>query len=318
MTQTPANKPNLAIVIPCYNEEEVLPITVEVMLAKVADLIEHDKVSADSQIFFIDDGSKDQTWSLIQQYAEKHTAIRGIKLSRNKGHQNALLAGLMTAEGDILVSIDADLQDDIAVIDKMIDRYIDGCDVVYAARAKRHTDTAFKKMTAEMYYAVLHKMGVNVVFNHADYRLLSRKAIESLRSFSEVNLFLRGIVPLLGYKSDTVFYDRAERAAGESKYPIRKMLAFAIEGITSFSNVPLRLITFLGFSVSIFAFAMIFWVGWIKFFTDTAVPGWASILIPMFFLGGVQLLSLGVIGEYIAKIYMETKRRPAYFIDKVV
>ena len=318
MTPGPASKPNLAIVIPCYNEEEVLPITVEVMLAKVTDLIKRDKISATSQIFFVDDGSKDQTWSLIQQYAEKHQAVRGIKLSRNKGHQNALLAGLMTAEGDILVSIDADLQDDIDVIEQMIERYADGCDVVYAARAKRQTDTAFKKMTAELYYTILHKMGVNVVFNHADYRLLSRKAIESLRTFSEVNLFLRGIVPLLGYKSDTVFYDRAQRAAGESKYPIRKMLAFAIEGITSFSNVPLRLITFLGFSVSVFAFAMIFWVGWIKFFTDTAVPGWASILIPMFFLGGVQLLSLGVIGEYIAKIYMETKRRPAYFIDKVV
>lgn len=318
MTPSLANKPNLAIVIPCYNEEDVLPITVEVMLAKVTELIKQEKIDAGSQIFFIDDGSKDQTWSLIQQYAEKYQAIRGIKLSRNKGHQNALLAGLMTAEGDILVSIDADLQDDINVIEQMIDRYNDGCDVVYAARAKRQTDTHFKKMTAELYYAILHKMGVNVIFNHADYRLLSRKAIESLRTFSEVNLFLRGIVPLLGYKSDTVFYDRAQRAAGESKYPIKKMLAFAIEGITSFSNVPLRLITFLGFTVSVFAFAMIFWVGWIKFFTDTAVPGWASILIPLFFLGGVQLLSLGVIGEYIAKIYMETKRRPAYFIDEVI
>jgi polyisoprenyl-phosphate glycosyltransferase len=310
--------PNLAIVIPCYNEQDVLPITVDIMLQKVRELVGKGAIKPDSQIYFVDDGSKDQTWSLIETYTEKYKEVRGIKLSRNQGHQNALLAGLLTAEGDILVSIDADLQDDIAVIDNMIDCYANGCDVVYAARAKRETDTRFKRFTAEMYYSLMNKMGVNIVYNHADYRLLSRKAIDSLRSFSEVNLFLRGIVPLIGFKSDTVFYDRAERAAGESKYPIAKMLAFAIQGITSFSYVPLRMITFLGFSVSAFAFAMIFWVGWIKFFTETAVPGWASILIPMFFLGGVQLLSLGVIGEYIAKTYMETKRRPPFFIEKVV
>lgn len=310
------NLPALSIVIPCYNEQEVLPETAKRMINKIESLKEKNAISGKSNIFFVDDGSKDHTWSLIEQYADENIFIRGIKLSRNQGHQNALLAGLMSADGDILVSIDADLQDDVDAIDQMIEKYMEGSDVVYGVRSKRDTDTLFKRMTAEGYYSLLGKMGVDLIYNHADYRLLSRRAVNALKEFDEVNLFLRGIVPLLGFKVDTVYYERSERFAGESKYPLKRMLAFAVEGITSFSNVPLRIITTLGFLVSLFAFIMVFWVLVTKILTDEAVPGWASTVIPMFFLGGVQLLSLGVVGEYIAKIYMETKRRPAYFIEE--
>jgi len=308
--------PRLAIVIPCYNEEEVLTETVKRMLEKIESLTTSNLIAKSSQIYFVDDGSKDNTWTLIDRFSEKYDQVRGIKLSCNKGHQNALLAGLLSADGDIFISIDADLQDDVNAMDQMIEMYLDGCEIVFGTRSKRDTDSFFKRITAEGYYKFLGKMGVKLVYNHADYRLMSHRAIEELRNFSEINLFLRGIVPLLGFKTGTVFYERHERFAGESKYPLKKMLAFAIEGITSFSNVPLRFITGLGFLVSILAFTMIIWVIGVKVFTDNAVPGWASIVIPMSFLGGIQLLSLGVIGEYIAKIYMETKRRPAYIIEK--
>jgi polyisoprenyl-phosphate glycosyltransferase len=310
--------PRLSIVIPCFNEQDVLPETVKRMTGKIESLIERSYIASDSNIVFVDDGSQDNTWSLVGAYAKDNFFVKGVKLSRNQGHQNALLAGLMSADGDVLVSIDADLQDDVDAIDQMIEKFMEGCEVVYGVRSRRETDTRFKRFTAEGYYALLKKMGVDLVYNHADYRLLGRRAVEALREFDEVNLFLRGMVPLLGFKVDTVYYERSERFAGESKYPLKKMLAFALEGITSFSNVPLRIITTLGFLVSLFAFIMVFWVFGAKVFTNEAIPGWASTVIPMFFLGGVQLLSLGVVGEYIAKIYMETKRRPAYFIEKIL
>jgi polyisoprenyl-phosphate glycosyltransferase len=310
--------PLLSIVIPCFNEEEVLPAAKQKIVDKLNVLIESGSVSSESNVFFVDDGSSDNTWMLIREYAKENPLVHGIKLSRNRGHQNALLAGIMSADGDAVISIDADLQDDVDAIDSMVARYMDGCEIVYGVRSRRDTDTAFKRFTAEGYYTLLRKMGVDLVYNHADYRLLGRRAVDALKNFQEVNLFLRGIVPLLGYKTDTVFYERGDRFAGESKYPLRKMLAFAIEGITSFSNIPLRLITTVGFAVSFFAFLMVFWVLGIRIFTEQAVPGWASTVIPTFFLGGVQLLSLGVVGEYVAKIYMETKRRPAYFIEEVI
>ena len=316
---TPTNEiPSLSIVVPCYNEEEVLPETILRISAIIQLLIDKNKVSQSSYVFFVDDGSRDRTWEIIESHAQSNDFVKGYKLSRNRGHQNALLAGLHNAQGDILISIDADLQDDTNAIEAMVDEYAKGYEVVYGVRSKRETDTFFKRFTAEAYYKLLAKLGVELVFNHADYRLLSRKALEELKRYSEVNLFLRGIVPQLGFSSTSVEYERHERFAGESKYPLKKMLAFAAEGVTSFSHAPLRFITGLGFVVSLFAFFMIFWVLAVKLFSDNAVPGWASIVIPVFFIGGVQLLSLGVVGEYIAKIYMETKSRPLYTIEKEV
>lgn len=310
--------PQIAIVIPCFNEQEVLPETVDRLTKKIRRMVASGLISDKSVIYLVDDGSRDATWALISSFADEQDVIRGIKLSGNRGHQNALLAGLMTAEGDAVVSIDADLQDDVDAIDQMVEKYLAGNEIVYGVRSKRETDTRFKRWSAEGYYSFIQRMGVRLVYNHADYRLLGRRAIEELRGFNEVNLFLRGIVPLLGFKTDTVLYERSARFAGESKYPLSKMIAFALEGITSFSNVPLRLITGLGFFVSLLAFLLIFWVLGIKLFTDDVVPGWASIVIPMAFLGGVQLLSLGIVGEYIAKIYMETKGRPKFIIEKVI
>lgn len=308
----------LALVVPCYNEEEVLPETSKRLIKKYRTLIESKLIAADSEIYFVDDGSKDNTWSLIETLSQNQACIRGIKLSRNRGHQNALLAGMMTVDADVVISIDADLQDDIDIFDQMLERFYQGCEIVYAARNARDKDTKFKRWTAEAYYSLMRKLGVDLVFNHADYRLLSRTAIEALRKFDEVNIFIRGMIPLLGYKTDTVYYERGERFAGESKYPLSKMLFFAIEGITSFSNVPLRLITYLGLGVSVLAFLMVFWVISVKLFTSTAVPGWASIVVPMLFLGGVQLICLGVIGEYLGKIYMETKGRPKFIVEKLI
>lgn len=310
--------PSLSVVIPCYNEEKVLPEVSSRIGAKIESLVERGLVRAESNIFFVDDGSTDATWELISEYAGGNPRFHGIKLSRNCGHQRALLAGLMSADGNVVVSMDADLQDDIDAIDEMLKKYQDGVEIVYGVRADRTVDSGFKRISAQGYYTLLRKMGVELIHNHADFRLMGRRAIDALREFSEVNLFLRGLVPLLGFKTDTVYYQRRIRAAGESKYSLRKMLGFAIEGITSFSNVPLRMITSLGFLVSLFAFLMIFWVLGIKMFTDQAVPGWASTVVPMFFLGGVQLLSIGVLGEYVAKIYLETKRRPTYIIEKAV
>jgi glycosyltransferase involved in cell wall biosynthesis/putative flippase GtrA len=309
---------SLGIVVPCYNEEEVLPETAARLAKLLADLIGRRFLAESSRVYFVDDGSRDKTWQLIEALAAENPMLKGIKLSRNRGHQNALLAGLLTAEGEALISIDADLQDDLGAIEKMLLAYAAGYDIVYGVRRSRDTDTAFKRLTARGYYHLIHAMGVDIVFDHADYRLMSRQALEALRGFSEVNLFLRGIIPQLGYRFTLVYYDRAERYAGESKYPLRKMLAFAWQGITSFSATPLRLITGLGFVVSFGSFIVTLWGLWVRFFTDQALPGWASTVLPIYFLGGIQLLCLGIIGEYLAKIYLETKRRPRFVIEKVV
>ncbi len=281
-------------------------------------MINKNKISAESSLYFVDDGSKDQTWQIIEELAEQHTAVRGIKLSRNRGHQNALLSGLFTAEGDVLISIDADLQDDITVIEEMVDHYHDGSEIVYGVRNKRTTDTVFKRATAEGFYKVMHLMGVDIVFNHADYRLLSRNVIEHLKEYKEVNLFLRAMVPLVGFQSSNVYYERADRFAGESKYPLKKMLSFAWDGITSFSIMPLRFITATGFILFIATLVMSVWILGTKLFTDNAIPGWASTVLPIYFIGGIQVLSIGIVGEYIGKIYMETKERPRFIIDKVI
>jgi glycosyltransferase involved in cell wall biosynthesis len=308
----------LAIVVPCYNEEEVLPETIKRLRALLAEMLDEELIDSGSSVWFVDDGSKDSTWELIASFATSSNCINGIKLSRNKGHQHALLAGLETASGDVLISIDADLQDDISVIKEMMREYHCGKDVVYGVRKARKLDTPFKRITAEGYYYFLQKMGVNVVFNHADFRLMSRRSIEALRRYEEVNLFLRGIIPSIGFPSSTVVYDRAERFAGESKYPLRKMLALAVDGVTSFSALPLRMIA--GMGLAIFALSMLIsiWALWTKLFTSAAIPGWASSVLPMYLLGGIQLLSVGVLGEYVAKIYMESKRRPRYIVQEIL
>lgn len=312
------NLPKLGIVVPCFNEEDVLSETNSRLILLIGQMCGESLISEKSAIFYVDDGSRDRTWDSIVDLSIKFTNVCGIKLSRNRGHQNALLGGLLTAPGDILISVDADLQDDLAVIPNMVRHYQHGCEIVYGVRKRRDTDTFFKRITAEGYYKLMAAMRVDIVFNHADYRLLSRRAIESLSEYNEVNLFLRGIVRLLGYKSVIVEYDRAERYAGESKYPLRKMLSFAWQGITSFSTAPLRLITATGVLVSIISIGMSLWGLGISLLTDKALPGWASTVIPMYFLGGVQLLSLGVIGEYISKIYFETKKRPRFHVDALV
>jgi glycosyltransferase involved in cell wall biosynthesis len=269
-------------------------------------------------VWFVDDGSRDTTWSLIRDAsAAPDSPFRGIKLSRNRGHQIALLAGLMTADGDVLISVDADLQDDLGVIPRMLSEFADGHDIVYGVRAARTTDTWFKRATAEGYYRLLDKLGVEIVFNHADYRLMSRRAIESLRAFPESNVFLRGLVPQLGYPATVVEYDRTERFAGESKYPLRKMLGLAWQGVTSFSAAPLRAITALWLSVSALSLGKGAWALGVRLFTEEAVPGWASIVIPLFLISGVQIHSQGIIGEYLAKVYVESKRRPLYFVDRM-
>lgn len=305
----------LAIVVPCYNEEEALAFTADGLSAMLQELVDEGAISPDSAVHFVDDGSRDGTWPLIERLAAADSRIRGVKLSRNRGHQHALLAGLLSADGDALISIDADLQDDVSVIREMVHAAHDGFDIVYGVRANRDSDTRFKRWSAEAYYHLLRWMGVDAVFNHADYRLMSRRAVEALRDYGEVNVFLRGLIPLLGYPSKTVSYSRSERVAGETKYPLRKMIALAIEGITSFSAVPLRLITLLGLLVFIGSFAIGIWALFIALFTNLAVPGWASTVIPTYFIGGVQLLCIGTIGEYLAKIYMEVKRRPRFHVE---
>jgi glycosyltransferase involved in cell wall biosynthesis len=308
----------LAIVIPCYNEEAVLPETSRRLALLLTELVSAGSISQDSYVLFVDDGSRDATWSIIEKLAAENGCFRGLKLSRNRGHQTALVAGLFAAQGDAIVSVDADLQDDLQAIEQMVKAFIAGSDVVYGVRKRRETDTFFKRFTAEGYYRLLEKLGVEIVFNHADYRLLSRRAIDALRQFEERNLFLRGIIPQLGFPSAIVYYDRAERFAGESKYPLKKMLAFAWQGITSFSAAPLRAITGIGIMISLGSFLVAAWALWIRFFSDSAVPGWTSTVVPMYFLGGVQLLCIGIIGEYLAKIYVEVKRRPHYFVEKSV
>lgn len=306
----------LGVVVPCFNEEAVIRETANQLLALLGKLVRDGKIDRDSRIYFVNDGSKDSTWDLIEEMARENTSLVGIKLSRNVGHQNALLAGLLSAEGDALVSIDADLQDDIGVIEQMVDEFAAGSEIVYGVRGRRDLDTAFKRLTAQGYYRLLHLMGVDVIYNHADYRLMGRAAIEALRDFSETNLFLRGLVPLLGFNSSVVEYDRAARFAGESKYSIRQMMALALDGITSFSVVPLRLIMFVGLLVFLFSSVMGIWILMIALFSEKAVPGWGSTALPIYFLGGVQILCIGVLGEYAGKIYKEVKRRPRYVVEK--
>jgi glycosyltransferase involved in cell wall biosynthesis len=309
-------KPQLAIVVPCYNEAEVLPETMRRLTALLDKLVQSEAIAASSHILFVDDGSSDTTWQLIRQSPEANGRIKGIKLSSNRGHQIALMAGLFSAQGEVVVSIDADLQDDLNAIESMLAEHASGKEIVFGVRKQRRADTWFKRASAESYYRLLKLLGIKVVFNHADYRLMSRRAIEALKEYGEVNLFLRGIVPLIGFKTAVVYYDRVERFAGESKYPLKRMLVLAFDGITSFTAFPLRMISILGLLVSMVSLAMIGWVLWIKLFTIQAIPGWASSVIPVYFLGGLQLLSIGVLGEYVAKIYSETKRRPRYFIEE--
>jgi glycosyltransferase involved in cell wall biosynthesis len=309
---------DVSIVVPCYNEEAVLPETARRLGALLRRLVDRQTVAPRSCVYFVDDGSRDGTWTVIQSLAREHPFVRGIRLSRNRGHQNALLAGLFTAEGDAVVTIDADLQDDVDAIGAMLEAHVAGHDIVYGVRRRRDSDTYFKRCTARAYYRLLRAMGVEVVPDHADFRLMSRRAIEALREFREVNLFLRGIVPLLGFPATVVFYDRASRFAGESKYPLRRMLGFAIQGVTSFSAVPLRLITWLGLTIFAASFVVTLWALWERFVQGSAVPGWASTVIPSYLLGGIQLLCIGIIGEYLAKIYIETKHRPRFHVEAVV
>ena len=306
----------LFCVIPCYNEQEVLPETSGRIRAKLSELISKGKIDSDSRVVFVNDGSKDRTWEIISDLHRQDPVFQGINLSKNMGHQNALLAGLMTVKEvcDVSISMDADLQDDINAIEEMIDKYNDGCDVVYGVRSKRATDTFFKRVTAEGFYKVMNGLGANTVYNHADYRLMSRRALLGLAEFGEVNLFLRGIVPMVGFKSDVVYYERAERFAGESKYPLKKMLSFAIEGITSLSTKPIKMITGLGAIMFIISIAVLIY-SLVRYFTGNTVSGWTTTVISVWFIGGVIMVSLGVIGEYIGKIYLETKNRPRFIIE---
>lgn len=309
--------PVLYIVIPCYNEEEVLPVTAPLFRQKLLDLRAAGKVAETSRVLFVNDGSRDKTWEIISGLAASQPEYEGVCLSRNRGHQNALLAGLMDCRTrcDITISIDCDGQDDINAMDAMVDAYLSGCDVVYGVRSSRETDTAFKRGTAQAFYRLMERMGVETVYNHADYRLMSSRALVALAEFREVNLFLRGMVPLVGFKSTSVYYERHERMAGESHYPLSKMVGLAVDGITSLSIKPIRLVTFFGLAASLVGLIGIIWAlaTWAMGHT---VSGWASMVMVICFFGGVQMLSLGVIGEYVGKTYLETKRRPRYIISE--
>ncbi len=306
----------LICVIPCYNEQEVLPETSARIRDKLRELISKNKISSDSRILFVNDGSKDETWNIIVRLHAEDPVFQGINLSKNMGHQNALLAGLMTAmeHCDVTISLDADLQDDINAIDEMIDKFNAGCDVVYGVRSSRATDTFFKRATAESFYKIMNGLGANTVYNHADFRLMSRRALQGLAEFGEVNLFLRGIVPMVGYKSDIVYYERAERFAGESKYPLKKMISFAIEGITSLSTRPIRLITDLGITIFFVSIVVLIY-SLVRHFTGNTIPGWTTTVLSVWAIGGLIMISLGVIGEYIGKIYLESKHRPRFIIE---
>ena len=309
----------LYIVVPCYNEEEVLPETARRLRAKLEQLMAAGKVSEKSRVLFVNDGSKDRTWEIISQLHHACPLFCGVDLTRNRGHQNALLAGLMTAKdrADMVISMDADLQDDVDAVDAMVDKFLEGVDIVYGVRSSRKRDSFFKRTTAEGFYRVMNAMGAETVFNHADYRLMSRRALEGLAQFKEVNLFLRGIVPMIGYRTDTVEYERGERFAGESKYPLKKMLSFAMEGITSLSVKPLRMITGLGFLIFLVSLVMIVY-NIVRWAMGATVTGWASLACSIWLIGGLILLSLGVVGEYIGKIYLETKGRPRFLIRQVL
>ena len=307
----------LYILAPCYNESEVLPMSSKIFLDKLNGLIGEGKISEDSRVAFVDDGSKDNTWEIIESLHEMDSKFVGIKLSRNRGHQNALLGGLSTIvdDCDMIVTIDADVQDDVNAIDKMVDDFNNGSDIVYGVRASRDTDTFFKRTTAQGFYKFMSSMGVETVYNHADFRLMSSRAVKALLEFKEVKLFLRGMVPLVGFKSTTVTYDRAPRLAGESKYPLKKMLSFAFDGITSFSVKPIRLITALG--VITFILSIIFALyALISFAVHHAAPGWTSTVLSIWFFGSLQIIAIGIVGEYIGKIYLESKHRPRFFIEK--
>ena len=308
--------PKLVVVVPCYNEEEVIAETVDRLTTLISALMRADRISSSSHLLLVDDGSKDSTWNKISEFAKSGSPVKGIKLSRNRGHQNALMAGLVNSDGDMTISIDADLQDDLAAIPEMIGHYENGSHIVYGVRNDRKTDTPFKRMTAGLFYRVMQSMGAETVPNHADYRLLSRAALDALLQFSETNLYLRGIIPMVGFRSSIVEYSRAERFAGTSKYPLRKMLALALVAITSFSVFPLRLISVVGMIISIGSFLTAAWVLASALFASTQ-PGWASTALPIYAIGGLQLLGLGIVGEYVGRIYLETKRRPRFLIEEI-
>lgn len=307
----------LYVVIPCYNEQEVLAETAARLKQKMNALIERGKIARDSRVVFVNDGSGDETWNMIQELHRSDSLFSGISLSRNRGHQNALLAGLMTVKerADMVISMDADLQDDMDAMDAMIEKYLSGIDIVYGVRGSRTKDSFFKRVTAEGFYRLMNQMGAKTVFNHADYRLMSKRALEGLSEFGEVNLFLRGIVPMIGYSCDTVFYERGERFAGESKYPLGKMLAFAVEGITSLSTRPIRMITGLGFFIFLISIGMLVY-SIVRYFMGETIAGWPTLMVSLWAIGGLILLSLGVLGEYIGKIYMETKGRPRFLVER--
>lgn len=310
-------KPILYIVVPCYNEEEVLPVTCKLFLNKIYELTESGMISDKSRILFVNDGSKDNTWNIIKELAESDEHYTGIAQSRNRGHQNAVLAGLMEVKdlADITISIDCDGQDDIDAMNLMVEEYLNGAEIVYGVRSKRETDTFFKRFTAETFYRLLNMMGVETIYNHADYRLVSGRVLQEFANFKEVNLFLRGMFPLVGFKSTCVYYERHERIAGKSHYPLRKMLSLALDGITSLSIKPIRIITIIGLLISILSFAGVIW-SMIMYFTGNSITGWSSTTCIICFIGGIQMISLGILGEYIGKIYMETKSRPRYIISE--
>ena len=309
--------PVVSLVLPCYNEQEVLPETTKRLEHLLGRMQANGDIAHGSALYYIDDGSRDATWPMIEAFATAQPLVGGVKLTRNRGHQNALLCGLLTVPGDVLISLDADLQDDLEAIPKMVAAYRTGSEIVYAVRSKRDRDSFLKRFTAQSYYKVLAFLGVQILYNHADFRLMSRRAIETLRSYDETHLFLRGLIPQLGYQTSIVEFERAERFAGESKYPLSKMLSLAWQGITSFTAYPLRLITGVGAAISVASLGLASWALALRLFTNEALPGWASVVIPMYFLGGVQLLSLGIIGEYLAKVYESTKKRPRFHVETV-
>lgn len=310
----------LYVVVPCYNEEEVLELTTKKLIEKLTKMINDKIIDKESRIMYVNDGSKDKTWELITKYNKENEFVTGVCLSRNRGHQNALLAGLMTAKeyADIVISMDADLQDDIDAMDRFIEEYDKGCDIVYGVRSSREKDTFFKKNTALAFYKMMNMLGAEVVYNHADYRLMSKRALNELENYKEVNLFLRGIIPLIGFKTAKVEYVRAERAAGESKYPLKKMINFALEGILSFSVKPIRIITSTGFGISALSFIYLIYVIISHIIAKSTQPGWTTIIALICLFGGFQILCIGIIGEYVGKIYNETKQRPRFIIDKVL
>lgn len=309
-------RPILYIVVPCYNEEEVLPVTSKIFADKIKELVAQEKISHESRVLFVDDGSKDETWDIITKLSEKDDVFKGISLSRNRGHQNALLAGMMEAREfcDIVITIDCDGQDDVNAMNEMVDEYLDGCEIVYGVRSNRDSDKFFKKVTAQGFYKFLSAMGAEVVYNHADYRLVSKRVLDEFADFKEVNMYLRGMFPLVGFKSTSVYYERNERLAGKSHYPLGKMVKLAVDGVTSLSIKPIRVITSLGMLIALISFIGVIWSIVMRCLGET-ISGWSSMVCIVCFIGGIQLICLGVIGEYIGKIYLEVKGRPRYIIE---